>query len=178
MAKTAVLYKTRFGCSKTYADYIAKALKADIYEADKVKEEKLIPYSTIVMCGGVYNDEWSCAKPLGRFRNLFSGKNLVLLMSVWNDAPEKLSSAELKSEYLNGIVISPDKIFAVKGSIDKSKLTFGDKLTLKSRKKKIQSKEAKTNNDFSILGIIDGYSGGADTSSADPIIEYIKTLNG
>lgn len=175
MAAIAVIFKSKFGYSQKYAEFIKKETGADLFNADKVSEQQIVKYKTVVICGGVYNDEWACTKVTEKLRNVLSSKFLICVMSVWNDAPEALETKELKDRYLSKVVISPDRIFALPGGIDKSKLSFGEKLTLGKVKKKIQNNESKSSLDFSILSTIDGYAGGADEKDALPVIEYIKS---
>lgn len=96
--------------------------------------------------------------------------------AVWDDAPENIPSDSLKNKYLANIVISPDSCLAVEGQIDKSKVSFGQKLSLSGMKKKLMKKENKDDRDFSIIGMIDGYSGGFEQEAADRVAAVIKSM--
>jgi menaquinone-dependent protoporphyrinogen IX oxidase len=54
MADTAVLYKSKYGSTKKYAEWIAADLNADIYKASRISVRKLKTYSTIIFGGAVY----------------------------------------------------------------------------------------------------------------------------
>ena len=49
-----VVYKTKYGSTKTYAEWIAEELSADIRDAKTVKADDLLKYDTIIYGGGLY----------------------------------------------------------------------------------------------------------------------------
>lgn len=52
--KTAVIYKSTYGFTETYAKWLAEDLGADLLQADRVKPADLQQYDTIVYGGGLY----------------------------------------------------------------------------------------------------------------------------
>ena len=109
-------------------------------------------------------------------RTVLQNRKTVFVFAVWDDAPENIPSDSLKNKYLANIVISPDSCLAVEGQIDKSKVSFGQKLSLSGMKKKLMKKENKDDRDFSIIGMIDGYSGGFEQEAADRVAAVIKSM--
>lgn len=51
---TAVIYKSHYGFTETYAQWLAEDLGADLLQADRVKPADLQQYQTIVYGGGLY----------------------------------------------------------------------------------------------------------------------------
>lgn len=51
---TAVIYKSHYGSTETYAKWLAEDLGADLLQADRVKPVDLQQYHTIVYGGGLY----------------------------------------------------------------------------------------------------------------------------
>lgn len=51
---TAIIYKTKYGFTETYARWIAEDLGADLLVADKVKTADLQNYGIIIYGGGLY----------------------------------------------------------------------------------------------------------------------------
>ena len=49
-----VIYKTKYGSTKTYAEWIAKELACDIVEHKSVSVADLEKYDTIIYGGGLY----------------------------------------------------------------------------------------------------------------------------
>ncbi|HEY8445196.1 MAG TPA: flavodoxin domain-containing protein, partial [Bacilli bacterium] len=54
MKKTAVIYKTKYGSTKKYAEWIAQNLSCDIFDAREVKVNDLLKYDVIIFGGGLY----------------------------------------------------------------------------------------------------------------------------
>lgn len=54
MKKIAVIYKSHYGSTETYAKWIAEDLNADLLQADNVKPSDLDAYQTIIYGGGLY----------------------------------------------------------------------------------------------------------------------------
>ena len=54
MTNIAVVYCSRYGSTKQYAQWLAEDLGADLYDVRRVYKEKLETYDTIVFGGGLY----------------------------------------------------------------------------------------------------------------------------
>ena len=54
LSKTVVLYKTRYGSSKKYAEWIAEELHGDLFDIEDVDPERLKDYDCIVFGGSLY----------------------------------------------------------------------------------------------------------------------------
>ena len=52
--KAIVIYKTKYGSTKTYAGWIAEELSCEAVDVSKVKTDDLTLYDTIVYGGGLY----------------------------------------------------------------------------------------------------------------------------
>jgi len=52
--KAIVVYKTKYGSTRAYAEWIAEKLGCEAVEAKKVNAEKLAEFDTIVYGGGLY----------------------------------------------------------------------------------------------------------------------------
>ena len=51
---TIVIYKSKYGSTKAYADWIGEELGARVAEASEVKADELLAYDTIIYGGGLY----------------------------------------------------------------------------------------------------------------------------
>lgn len=54
MNKTAVVFKSKYGSTKKYAQWIAEELSCDIFERKNVKSDDLEAYDTVIYGGGLY----------------------------------------------------------------------------------------------------------------------------
>ena len=49
-----VLYKSKYGATKKYAEWLAEATDFDCIETDKAKVQQLLKYDVIIFGGGIY----------------------------------------------------------------------------------------------------------------------------
>lgn len=54
MSKTVVVYRTKYGSTRKYAQWIAEETNADLFEARSVRAGMLDAYDTIIYGGGLY----------------------------------------------------------------------------------------------------------------------------
>ena len=54
MSKIAIVYKSKYGSTKKYAQWIAQESSGDLFESSKVKAKKISEYDIIVFGGGLY----------------------------------------------------------------------------------------------------------------------------
>lgn len=54
MNNIAVVYKSNYGSTKRYAQWIAEEAKADSFECSEIEAKKLMEYDTIIYGGGLY----------------------------------------------------------------------------------------------------------------------------
>lgn len=54
MADIVVIYKSKYGSTKQYAEQISQELNADVFEQSDVKANDLIKYKTIIFGCGLY----------------------------------------------------------------------------------------------------------------------------
>ena len=78
MTNIAVVYCSRYGSTKQYAQWLAEDLGADLYDVRRVYKEKLETYDTIVFGGGLY---YGVIKGLSRLKRNYASireSNLVV----------------------------------------------------------------------------------------------------
>lgn len=53
--KIVVVYNTKYGSTKQYAEWIAEALQADLLDGKHLKAGQLMPYDMIIYGGGIFS---------------------------------------------------------------------------------------------------------------------------
>ena len=93
MKKTAVVYYSKHGAAKKYAEWVAEETGADLFDGDKVSARALLPYDIIVLGGGIYSGG---IRGLDLFRKnrkrKFAGKDLIVFgvgISIDDEANRK-----------------------------------------------------------------------------------------
>lgn len=126
--KTVVIYKSRYGSTKKYAEWIAEAAGADIFENSQVKPQDLEKYDTIV-CGGNLHAGKISGKELivDNFAKIADKK--VIMFYVSGSSVNDAAINHLKSHFPENIR-AKIKLFGLRGAFDFKKLGFGDKLLM------------------------------------------------
>lgn len=76
--KTVVVYSSKTGYTKIYADWIAQELKCEALDASKVKVADLLSYDTIIYGGGVYASSINGAKIITKNFNDLKNRKLII----------------------------------------------------------------------------------------------------
>jgi flavodoxin len=121
---TAVIYKSHYGFTETYAKWLSEDLGADLLQADRVKPADLQQYQTIVYGGGLYADGVNGITLLTKNFELMKDKALYLftvgaadvtdpenLKNIRSALAQKLSPAmreKLRIYHLRGGLRQPD----------------------------------------------------------------------
>lgn len=119
--KTLILYVSKTGNTKAYAEDIAKKVQADVAPLRGFKAKKMVAYDTIVFGGWV---EGGTIKGLNKFLSNYSSmdKKNVIIFSVGMSIPSADGRALLIEQNL--LDMYHVRYYQVRGSFDIKKLHF------------------------------------------------------
>jgi len=138
--KTIVLYKSKTGFVKKYAQWIAEELSADIYDASEISADRLESYDTVIFGGSLHAVGINGIKVIKKNFDKIKHKNLVVFAS----------GASLPSEEVLHVIadknFTPDeqkriKFYYLRGGFDYNKLPPFDKFIMTLMKKHIERKK-------------------------------------
>ena len=122
MSGAVVIYKSKYGSTERYAQWIAQELGAPIFEAAQIKPAQLAPYDVVVYGGGLYaggiNGVGLVAKN--------PCKSLVVFTVGLAD-PGITDYSEVLKRNFPGDVLAKVKVFHLRGGIDYQKLGLAHK---------------------------------------------------
>lgn len=137
--KAVVVYKSKSGFVKKYAQWIAEELQADIYEASKIDVNMLMLYDTIIYGGGLYAVGINGLKILTKNLDKLKDKKLVAFATgatpSRSEDIEKVKNANFTPEQQKYI-----RFFYLRGGFDYTRLKLIDKVLMNLLKLKIKSK--------------------------------------
>ena len=134
MNSTVVVYKSKYGSTRKYAEWIASELKAELYEAKEVSAAELEKYSTVIFGGGLYINKLNGIGFIQKNRRVLSNKKMVVFTCGLSGPENERSIERIKNALFKKI---PDdikenvKLFHLRGGITYSKLNFFDGLFMK-----------------------------------------------
>lgn len=171
--KTAVIYKSKTGFTKKYADWLAELLPADIFEASAISLEQLKTYDTVIYGGGLYAGGINGVSLITKNLDKIAGKKIIVFATGASPFRNE-TVAEIRDKNLTAEQQKKIKFFYLRGGFDFNKLGFGNRMLMKIMKQQLQRKENPTDDE---KGMLDAYEKPVDFTSAqylDEMIGYIK----
>lgn len=173
--KTIVIYKSKSGYTKTYAEWIAEELKCELVESTNISLETLLEYDTIVFGGGLYAIGINGISIITKNFEALKDKNII----VWATGSSPGRENEIKevwkhnfSEEQRGVI----KTFYLRGGFDYNKLSRGDKLLMGMLKMKLRSKGERNEDEEGLLKAYDIPEYHCSKDKAQVVLEYVLSL--
>lgn len=173
--KTIVIYKSKYGSTKRYAQWIAEEVNADLSEASKVNAEDLKGYDTIVFGGSLHAVGITGIKVITNNFEKIKDKRIVVY-AVGCSPERKETTKHVFSSNFIGEMQDKVKFFYLRGAFDYSKLDLVDKAMMNALKLKIKAKKAEELDEDS-KGLLDAYDNPIDWTDKKyiaPVVEYIN----
>lgn len=138
MNETVVIYKSRYGSTKKYAQWISESLNADIFESNKIRSNELGKYKTIIYGGGLYASGITGFSLIRKNFNKLKDKNLILFTVGLANPIDKEQFAPILEKNLSEEMKSKITVFHFRGAIDYKKLSFIHKSMMAMLKKSVE----------------------------------------
>ena len=121
----AVIYKSIYGTTKRYAEWIADDLDASIFEAANIKPSQLLDYDVVIYGGGLY-----AGGIIGVKLVTASPCNSLIVFTVGAANPSTTDYSGILKKNFTPELLSETKIFHLQGGIDYNKLGFAHKIMM------------------------------------------------
>lgn len=174
--KTVVIYKSKTGFTKKYAEWISEELSADIFDGSKVTTNMLTVYDTVIYGGGLYAVGINGVELITQnFDKLKDKKVIVFATGVSPEREEAVS--EVKHKNFTSEQQKLIRFFYLRGGFDYRKLGFLDKLLMTllktSIKWKVKRKKKLTSDEIGMLAIYDKPVDYTRKNKINDIINYV-----
>lgn len=172
---TVVLYKSKYGSTRVYAEYIATKLCADCFEAKKITAEELQKYDNIVYGGGLYAEVINGVGLITKNKDKLSDKKIAIFTTGITplDCREYYDNEVIEKNFKNGIPNNV-KIFNLMGKMKLHELTPVHRAALVTLKKIMQAKKNPTDMEKLLIQLCDADGDFTNLPDVDGLIEYIK----
>ncbi len=173
--KTIVVYKSKTGFVKKYAEWIAEALSADLSEASAVTPETLARYDAIVYGGGLYAVGINGVALIKKNLDTLAGKKIAVFAT--GASPARLEVLdEVRNK--NFTLEQQEQIgfFYLRGGFDFNKLPIPLKLVMLLMKLFLKLKKNKTEDEAGMLEAIDNPADFTDKANIKELVAYIQAL--
>ena len=177
--KIIVIYSSKYGHTKKYAQWLAEELNADICEAKNLNADTLEDYAVILFGSGLYAGKNKAALLIVNYFEQIKDKKVVLFTCGLADVSNETNIININQALDK--VITPEirnkiAIFHVQGGIDYANLNFLHKTMMKMLYAKISKKPENelTAEDKEFLATYGQKIDVSDKKMLEPIIQYAK----
>ncbi|HBL84339.1 MAG: flavodoxin [Clostridiales bacterium GWF2_38_85] len=170
--KTVVIYKSKTGFVKKYAEWIAEELSADIFEASKVTSNKLTSYDTVIYGGGLYAVGINGVNLITQNLDKLDGKKVVVFATGASPFREEAVN-EVRNKNFTPEQQKHIRFYYLRGGFDFSKLKPFDKVLMTLLKWNMKRKKELTPDERGMLAAYDRPIDFTRKKNIDEIISYV-----
>ena len=170
-----VVYKSKYGSTKTYAEWIAEELSCGAVDAKEIKADELMKYDTIIYGGGLYAENIAGVTLITKNLDKLKGKKLIVYTTGitpldCRDYYDKMVWEKNFKEVGEGGI----KVFNYLGKMAMSELTLPHRTALKTLKKIMGGKENPTEMEKLLIELCDVDGDFTDRAAIKGLVEYAK----
>lgn len=140
--KGIILYQSKYGATKKYADWIREETNFDMIETKKASIKDVLNYDTIILAGGVYASGIAGFGFIKRNIDKLKDKQIIVFCDGASPYDEKAIDEAKKFNFKNGLENIP--LIYGRGAWHESKLKFMDKTLCKMLHKSVSAKDPAT----------------------------------
>lgn len=138
MKKVIIVYQSKYGATKKYAEWLSEKLNCNMIEKSKCNIETLNDYDVIVYGGGIYATGIAGFSFIRKSYSKLQDKKFVAF-AVGASPYEESAILALKERNLSNNM-SDIPCFYCRGTFDESAMTMGDKILIGMLKKAVSKK--------------------------------------
>ena len=172
MKKIAVVYQSKSGSTKKYAQWIAEAVGGDLLQGEKTKVEDLLEYDTIVYGGGLYAVGINGVKLITNHYEKLKEKQIIVYALGASPVRQEIYE-EVKNKNLTEEQQETIEFFLLRGGFDKSKLTFVDRILMQIMRIRLKRKKNPTPDERGMLNAFSHPVDFTNKKSIEPILAAI-----
>ncbi len=174
MSKGIILYQSKYGSTKKYADWLMEETGFDCMETSNAKVEAVRNYDVIILGGGVYASRIAGLQFLKKNIDQLNDKKIAVFVVGASPYDEK-AIQQIRDEHFKG---APSNIglFYCRGAWDEEKMKFGDRTLCRMLQKAV----AKQNPDEyepwqeALMCAVGKKCDWTDKSYLEPLLKHIE----
>lgn len=173
--ETVVIYRSKYGTTRRYAEWIAQALDGQLLEASQASPTALMQYDTIIYGGGLYAGRICGLDLITKNYAALREKKLIVFTVGITDPLEKDQLKAVVENNLTAEISGQIPIFHLRGGIDYQKLKLRHKAMMRMLVHMIKGKKPSELDDTQRL-IVQTYGKLIDFTEREtiaPIVAYV-----
>lgn len=182
MKKAVVIFSSKYGSTKQYAQWISQELSCDLFEKKEIAASKLEQYDIIIYGGGLYAGGVNGIQLITKSFDQVKEKTIVVFTCGLAD-PDDLDNVKSIKDSLRKAFSSEMQrkiqVFHLRGAMDYAKLSVPHKMMMGMLYKSIAKKdsEALTAENKAFLDTYGKDVDFTDREKLAPLLSYVKAVN-
>ncbi len=171
-----VIYKSKYGSTKSYAEWIAEEIGCAAVDAKEVSVCDLQKYDTIIYGGGLCAEVISGVSLITKNLDKLTDKKIAVYSTgitpiEYRDYYDKLVLEKNFKPYM----LEKIKVFNFMGKMVMDELSLVHRTAIKTLKKMMSAKENPTEMEKLLVKLCDADGDFTDKNAINALVEYIKT---
>lgn len=169
-----VVYKTKYGSTKTYAEWIGEELHCKVTDAKEVTIEELEQYDTIIYGGGLYAEVINGVSLITKNIDRLQSKKIAVYTTGITplDCCDYYDKLVVEKNFKNGIPACI-KVFNFTGKMVLDELSAVHRTALKTLKKIMSAKKEPTEMEKLLIELCDADGDFSSRSQIADLVAYI-----
>ena len=172
MKKAVVIYRSKSGYTKKYAEWIAQESGAELRDARYIKKNELMKYDTIVFGGALYATGINGIKIIKKNIDALAGKKIIVFTLGATPVRENIRQQIMENNF-SAKQLETLSFFMLRGGFSFSRLTAFDKVLMLLLKIKLKSTKNPTADE---RGMLQSYSTPVDFTNKKYIIPILDEM--
>ena len=170
-----VVYRSKYGSTKAYAEWISEELGCDIFEYKEIKIDDLLKYDTIIYGGGLYAEVINGVYLLTKNMDKLKGKKIA----VYSTGITPLECREYYDKLVIEKNFTPEmldqiKVFNFMGKMIIEELSLPHRTALKALKALMKNKENPSEMEKLLITLCDANGDFTDKAAIKELIDYVR----
>jgi len=176
MGNAVVIYKSKYGSTKKYAEWISKALNCEILEGSNISINKVLEYDIIIYLGGLYASGINGVSFITKNFEKLKQKELIVCTVGLADPNIKTQFKPIIDKNFTEEMKNSIRIYHLRGGINYKELGIIHKSMMAMLKKTVKNKkeEELTDEDHMMLDTYGDVVDFTDENTIEPIISHVR----
>lgn len=176
MTKGIILYQSKYGATKKYAEWLREATQFECVETKKADINKVKEYDVIIIGGGVYASGVAGISFLKKNIGVLKGRNIIAFCVGASPYDEKMFTEARNRNFKGELENIP--LFYCRGAWNEEAMTFKDRTLCKLLKKVVSKQDPSTYEPWqeALMEAIGQSCDWTDKKYIEPILECVRSL--
>lgn len=179
MRKTIVLYNSKTGFTKKYAEWISSELSSEISEQRNFSPERIKDFDNIIFGGSLYATGISGLKKFFKGLNELEGKKIIVFATGLSVKSEEVRTEVMKANFKSAYE-KQSEFFYFRGGFDFQNLPAFDKILMQMKKSMIERKAKKgtelTSDEKGMLAVYDHAVDYTNQRNIQGLLGYVRSF--